>query len=459
MSRARIVVLALRLISLGAILFSLSVVLQLATQPQLLQAQGVGAMDFPSGCFVIVALMILMPPSILPALAGWWIQARIVRPREAAEQSLRDSASTREERLGVWTMYVIKLLLHRTESSHVSEGTVRPILRAEIPRATRELDRGRIERLFLFFRESGLEEVMAEGYFQTADGMPTIGPVTVLPSRRKVMAMVSILFMMSAFLVLWTGLGATSMLTTDFQSVLGLSFSKSELLVGAASCCLTPALMLGLAAIGLLRMYRQAVRSLRQRASGDEAIQDLALKNALDQLATISSARMDGAGIGIGLLQIARAVVLMSLPELEGPRKGRLVQSLFQKGWLTGEHKISMAGASLRGAELKGTSLPGICLAGADLSGADLNGTDLGRAELRRCVFQGSDLRFSRLTSADLQGADLRYARLQKAVLEGADLREALVEGANFWGAGMSGAELSGTRGTAEFINNAGEGI
>jgi hypothetical protein len=450
-AKARLAVFFLNLTTLGAMLFSLvfSIYPLVIKYPPVPIASG-GVIELPPGCSMVVVLIFMVPISFIPALVSWMIRERIIRPREAAEQKWRESAPWREERLWAWTMYAADLFLRHQALRGTPVDPVLPLLRAELPRAFSELDRGRRERLRLFLQEVGLKDLVEGSH--VAEGMPDSESIAELPRRSLVLSVVVVLFLTSIFLVLWIGLSATTLLTTNVKSILGSALSKAEISVGLSGC-LIPALILMLAAMGLLRLYGQAMRAWHQREESSLIVQDLALKTALDHIDILAGwAREGGGGVQALSLQLARAVVLLAVSELDGSRRGKLVQALFESGWLTGENKLILEGADLRGAELATTTMPKVCLAGSDLSGSDLSAADLGNADLRRCTLRGSDLRSCRLGGADLRRADLRHARLQKAILSGADLREVLLDGANFWGAELANVELTGAQGSAEHL-------
>ncbi len=167
---------------------------------------------------------------------------------------------------------------------------------------------------------------------------------------------------------------------------------------------------------------------------------------------------------------VARAEVLSALRQLDGKRKGILIQFLYEAMLISvpNNHIVTSSGndviidlsdanlsganlgaAHLRGVNLFYANLRGTHLSGADLSGADLSGADLSGANLFYANLRGADLSSVRLGGADLSGANLNGANLRGADLSnvrlgGADLNGALLNSANLSGADLSGADLSG---------------
>jgi uncharacterized protein YjbI with pentapeptide repeats len=453
MSLPKVAILFLRLISVGAGLLTLL----FAAAPFLIspgeELPGSSAGSLPAGCFSILVLLTLLPLSLVPAFVGWVIQERILRPREAAERVWRDAAAYREKRLQAWTSYVTDLLLRHRRLRATAEDPAPKLLRAELPRALGELDRGRRERLVRFLREAELGDALQGGDHPIVLSAPDSEPATTPPRRGPVFLAAGILALVSTFFFLWSGLGLLVIFFANPFEALGLSYGRGALFLVGPTVLLIPALVCGLAAAGLRRMYRQAMRSIQEQEGDREIVQGLVMEGVRNQIELLAQwAKLDGVEIETVSLQIARASLWIAAPELDGLRRGELVRLLAESGWLSREKRVKLEGVDLRGAELAEVSLQRACLAGADLSGANLSGADFCEADLGQCLFRGSDLRLAQLQGANLRGADLRYARLQKANLKGANLREVLLDGANFWGTACEGAELTGAQGIAEHL-------
>ncbi len=131
---------------------------------------------------------------------------------------------------------------------------------------------------------------------------------------------------------------------------------------------------------------------------------------------------------------IARARTLTVLVGLDGERKGRLVQFLYESGLITAgtENCISLQHADLRDADLRGL----------DLSKANLNEANLSRAQLSEINLSEAQLQNIDLREADLNGAILRHTNLYKAKLNEAILNDAFLQEANLTEAILSEARL-----------------
>jgi Pentapeptide repeats (8 copies) len=167
------------------------------------------------------------------------------------------------------------------------------------------------------------------------------------------------------------------------------------------------------------RQQRERELEIAERRTQDEALQ--AYLDVMSQLLTDEKRPLRRAQIGDSLSSVARARTLTVLPRLDGGRKGRVVQFLYEAGLIAkGRPILDLLRADLRGADLNGAGLRGADLNGAHLSGADLRGADL----------KWADLSFADLSGADLRRVDLLNAVLSGTVLRGADLRRASLRGA-----------------------------
>src|SRR5882757_6368276 len=175
---------------------------------------------------------------------------------------------------------------------------------------------------------------------------------------------------------------------------------------------------------------------------------------------------------------IARALTLITLSQLNGVRKGKIVRFLKDAGLIeiqnsndpnlshtydiqgiaTDSPVISLTYADLSNADLSKSNFNGaimthtnlshtllldIDLSYAELGGANLFGADLTRAELNGCHLNNTNLSLAGLTGANLFEADLSNANLTNADLEYADLTNTALNGANMTTANMINVNLS----------------
>jgi uncharacterized protein YjbI with pentapeptide repeats len=162
---------------------------------------------------------------------------------------------------------------------------------------------------------------------------------------------------------------------------------------------------------------------------------------------------------------VARTRTLSTLRQLDGARKGQLIQFLYESGLITSTSTrpapiISLRDADLQDADLQDAdlfyaSLDGVDLHGASLDGASLHGASLVNADLHFALLRGANLRGAFLNKADLhgaylQGAVLLYTRLNNANLRGADLRGVDLTNAGLPDADLRNADLRGAKVTSK---------
>jgi uncharacterized protein YjbI with pentapeptide repeats len=183
--------------------------------------------------------------------------------------------------------------------------------------------------------------------------------------------------------------------------------------------------------------------------------QDETLQAYLDQMSDMLVPTNDQPSLytaqpGDSLSYVARARTLTVLPRLDGVRKARVVQFLYESGLIHRDRAVlDLRGAYLRGADLIGSDLSRADLSGANLSGANLSGANLSGANLSNATLSRADLSGATLYGADLSGitdlsgANLSNANLRQADLSGANLRKANLRGADLSNANLRQATLS----------------
>ncbi|MGQ9599072.1 MAG: pentapeptide repeat-containing protein [Anaerolineae bacterium] len=141
--------------------------------------------------------------------------------------------------------------------------------------------------------------------------------------------------------------------------------------------------------------------------------------------------------------EVARAQVLTALRQLDGKRRGILLQFLYESGLIEkGDPFVDLATASLQEAYLPMAVLNRAELRGVNLRGANLQGAHLNEADLRGANLIEADLSVANLERANLHEADLRRANLRGADLRQVNLFVAILRGTNLEGANLAGADL-----------------
>ncbi|MBE7384405.1 MAG: pentapeptide repeat-containing protein [Leptolyngbya sp. SIO1E4] len=199
--------------------------------------------------------------------------------------------------------------------------------------------------------------------------------------------------------------------------------------------------------------YQENVRQQELERSQQQAVTDY-----LNQLSTIlldmEGDLDDSQNEGLRTLTTATTLTLLRDPNLDGNRKGQVIEflsqmNLVQREFVYGPQRpedtvpiISLRTADLSSADLRGTDLSNADLSFADLSFANLRRADLFFADLSFANLRRADLFLADLSDADLSGADLSDAILHSADLSNADLFLADLSDADLSDANLSGADL-----------------
>ena len=247
-----------------------------------------------------------------------------------------------------------------------------------------------------------------------------------------------------------------------------------------AALAIPVAIALGTAWFGYQQNQTSLQVSQKQHDSDIQIAQDQQRENALKTCMDDINDLLLNKGLkvsksGAEVRAVARAEVLSALRQLDGKRKGILIQFLYEALLISvpNNHLVTSSGndviidlsganlssvhlggadlrgvnlfyADLRGVHLKGADLSGADLHDADLSGANLSGANLSGANLSSVHLGRADLHYALLNGALLNSADLSGANLSYADLSGADLHYALLNGALLNGALLNGALLNG---------------
>jgi uncharacterized protein YjbI with pentapeptide repeats len=166
--------------------------------------------------------------------------------------------------------------------------------------------------------------------------------------------------------------------------------------------------------------------------------QDEALQAYLDQMSNLLIPNRDQPSLydedpPDSLKSVARARTLTVLPRLDGNRKARVVQFLYESGLISSESPV----LALSGADLSDANL-----SEANLKDADLSGANLSKANLYVASLWGANLQNARLSNANLWAASLGEANLRQANLRGIDASHAILNDADLRSAGLIEAKL-----------------
>ena len=189
----------------------------------------------------------------------------------------------------------------------------------------------------------------------------------------------------------------------------------------------------------------RATQAATERRAQDDALQAY-LNHMSDMLMPKGDPpSLSGESPPESLRTLARARTLTVLRRLDGERKGRVLQFLYESRLIFAEDRVvlDLKGADLVEARLRWAFLRAINLREADLRGADLVDANLVEANLVEARLSGANLRGAILSEARMQATDLSEADLSGADLTQADLSHASLYKADLTQADLSGADLS----------------
>jgi hypothetical protein len=175
------------------------------------------------------------------------------------------------------------------------------------------------------------------------------------------------------------------------------------------------------AAIAGVGLWFNRQQQERQREAENERTRADVLQAYLEKIGQLlldKDRPLSQAVKGADVSTLARSLTLTALSQLDGRRKGTLIEFLSEAELIQGDPRIVRAGTGERH-DVRG---PAIELTSADLSGmvltsddADLTYVMLGEASLRRAYMRGANLSNAVLFNTDLSDADLRWADLSDA--------------------------------------------
>jgi uncharacterized protein YjbI with pentapeptide repeats len=140
-------------------------------------------------------------------------------------------------------------------------------------------------------------------------------------------------------------------------------------------------------------------------------------------------------------LAIARARINVALNNINGARKGQILQFLYESYLVDINPKLK-----LRGANLKDAVLDEIVLGESEIRGAYFNKASIENANLKGAILVGCDFSQANLSNSSVDNVDLSYSNLTKAKLKNIDLTTVNFEGVTLTGADLRGSKILRTQ-------------
>lgn len=140
-------------------------------------------------------------------------------------------------------------------------------------------------------------------------------------------------------------------------------------------------------------------------------------------------------------LAIARARINIAFSNLNGQRKGQVLQFLYESDLIDINPKLKLLGANIQDAVLDE-----IVLGKSEIKGAYFNYASIQNANLNGAILIGSDFSYANLSKSLVVNVDLSYANLTRAKLKNMDLTSVNFEGANLTGANLKKSKILKTQ-------------
>lgn len=369
--------------------------------------------------------MVIFPMFAVPAgfflLGGLAVWRFIGRRRQLDNQREALHQKDLESRLQALLTEIIESLARPAVDAAELPDT-RGLVYKGMAKVLPSLDSGRQGRFHLFLGASGLEQ----------EDLPLAGRVVPRRPRfrqRTLLARIIALgcFLVSTFIFLWGLLALVFYPQAEMlEATLGIKIDRIDMLMQIALSTIIAAapFTFGLGLLWLSRLDGQ-LRDMWEVGLA-EARGEL-LNGFCHQLDALSQASTGAPPVFV------RSLTSSAFPELDGPGKRRVLESLTELGLVADPQVLDASIADFSRVDLTKMDLAGACLPGFNLRGADLSGANLSGANLAGACLYGANLKHAELGDACLVGADLRRAWFHFARLRGADLQSAHLEGANFW--------------------------
>lgn len=135
---------------------------------------------------------------------------------------------------------------------------------------------------------------------------------------------------------------------------------------------------------------------------------------------------------------MAKARINMTLSQLDGARKGQVLQFLYESDLIDISPKLRLLGANFND-----SILDQIVLGDSEIRGAYFKNASIKNANLNKIILNSSILEKANLSGSQVDNADFGYTNLKKCKLKNMDLTKVNFEGADLTNANLRGSTIS----------------
>ncbi len=190
--------------------------------------------------------------------------------------------------------------------------------------------------------------------------------------------------------------------------------------------------------LGLLGwLYKEAEKS-KAKKSEDERSKNETLSSFFNVITDLLKNHNLANNPSVQTIAMARTRINMTLSQLDGTRKGQVLQFLYESDLIDINPKLKLLGANFNG-----SILDEIVLGGAEIRGANFRKASLKNTNLNGIILNSSNFEKADLSGSLLQNADLGYSNLRESKLKNMDLTSVDFDGADLTKANLRGSTIS----------------
>ena len=201
--------------------------------------------------------------------------------------------------------------------------------------------------------------------------------------------------------------------------------------------------------IGLIGWSYSQIEKVKTKKREEERSQKEVLESFLQTMTDLILTHKISISPTQQTLAIARARTNIAVNNLNGQRKGQVLQFLYESDLIDINPKLDLLGINLQSA-----SLDEIVLGKSEIKGAYFNLSSIQNGNLDGAILTGCDFSQANLSKSRVRNVDLSYSNLTKAKLKNMDLTSVNFEGANLTGANLEGSKILQTQLDSIFEKN-----
>jgi uncharacterized protein YjbI with pentapeptide repeats len=194
-------------------------------------------------------------------------------------------------------------------------------------------------------------------------------------------------------------------------------------------------------ALGLIGWAYSEIEKVKSQNKEEERKQNDLLESFLETMTKLLMEHDLQSNPSQQTIAIARARINVAFNNLNGQRKGQILQFLYESDLIELKPKLLLLGANLQN-----SILDEIVLGKSEINGAFFNNSSIQRANLKGAIFIGCDFSQVNFTNSILENANLSYSNLSNSQLKNVDLTSVNLEGANLNGANLEGSKILKTQ-------------